>query len=519
MFMAENSVNTNNSKVKIISIVLCGLLLAAGLVVGFLMPYRPVISYIEQRDLTRFPEFTFASLMDGTYFANISLWYADSYPVRDNMIMCDRAIKDKYGIEVKEKMIGTDIAFDEIPDINSVPAVTDSVSEDYIALDDELLVAQYDEMDSALRNELSQKHSEAILADEEERRKAEAKIPTATQMEAEIMQYIQQNLLVKDGAAYSRYYFVLNSATKYINALEGAAQTLDGECKVYNILVPNQSGVMLSYEDMLAFGGSNQIEAIHYYYSQYSKVKTVNTIDTLREHNDEYLYFRTDHHWTATAAYYVYQNYCKIKGWTAHDLSYFEEKTFEPFYGSFYSQLQDQTMRANPDSVKAYVPHGTNQLTYWDVNGIKHDWYVISDVGKNAYAGYCCFVGGDKPLAIIDNPEIEDGTSCLVIKESYGNCFIPFLVDHYDKVYIMDCRYTNHNIIDFVRENEVDDLIFINNITIIGSTGLCNRIAKLLEENAGDLAPENTVTEENADNTATVDNSEDTVISEEYVGE
>ena len=120
-------------------------------------------------------------------------------------------------------------------------------------------------------------------------------------------------------------------------------------------------------------------------------------------------------------------------------------------------------------------------MLYDDGSGNLIPWKVIQDVSTwNEGSGYYCFVAGDKPYAEIDNPEIEDGTSCVVIKESYGNCFIPFLVDHYDKVYYMDFRYTNYNIVDFCKEHNVTDLIVENNIQIIGSGDVASRFYELL---------------------------------------
>ena len=64
---------------------------------------------------------------------------------------------------------------------------------------------------------------------------------------------------------------------------------------------------------------------------------------------------------------------------------------------------------------------------------------------------------------MIDNPNISDGTSCVLIKESYGNAFAPFLTDHYDKVYIVDYRYYKDDLTAFVKENNVTDVILLNN--------------------------------------------------------
>lgn len=310
----------------------------------------------------------------------------------------------------------------------------------------------------------------------------EISAPDSRAMESEIQNQIQDSLYVKDGAAYTIYYYNQNAADIYTNALSKAAKELEGETDVYSILVPNNSGAMLTEQELEDLGGADQKQAIDYYYSLSDGCKTIDTIDTLREHNDEYLYFRSDHHWTQLAAYYVYENFCKEKGLEPNKLSDFEKMTFSPFLGTFYQKLQNADMAANPDSVDAYIPMATNDMTYTDTDGSQVDWHVIEDVSTwNENSGYSCFIGGDKPLAVIENPDLDDGSSCVVVKESYGNCFVPFLVDHYQTVYVIDFRYTQNNVMDFVKEHKVQDLIIMNNISIIASEDVATTIAGLLE--------------------------------------
>ena len=133
--------------------------------------------------------------------------------------------------------------------------------------------------------------------------------------------------------------------------------------------------------------------------------------------------------------------------------------------GSFYSfSNQSEILKNNADTITAYVPKGTNVIRYLEKGGEEKKWNIINDV--SAYAPgvkYSCFIGGDNPFSWINNPDITDGSSCVIIKESYGNAFVPFLVDHYQMVYVVDYRYYEDNLIDFVKENKVQDVIFLNN--------------------------------------------------------
>lgn len=447
-----------------------GIILFAGVMLlgaflGLIFFARPKTSEKEKRSLAKYPSFTMKTFLNGEYFSDVSTWYSDTYPFRDALVSADQKLKGLYGIESKTMMVGEEKQADEIPDINdNTEAVTETTT--------------------AATTEAATEDTEAGATTEATTEKVrEVDPPDSKGMDEEIQNQIQQNLYVKGDAAYSVYYFGKENCTNYVAALNNVAAELKGQTTVYNILVPNNSGVMLSEDELSKLAGSDQEQAIDYYYSiESDDVKTVDTIKTLREHNDEYLYFRTDHHWTQLAAYYVYQNFCKVKGIEAHDLSYYDKKEFKNFLGTFYSTLGNSNMEANPDTVDAYVPKGTNDMTFWDTDGKEWNWNVIYDVDSWASSSkYMTFIGGDRPMEVIENPQIKDGSSCVVLKESYGNCFVPFLVDHYQTVYVLDYRYTTVNVLDFVKEKQADDLIIINNITIIGSTSVVDLISGLLK--------------------------------------
>jgi len=428
---------------RALSVRIFAFIMLLGGIVGIMFFFRPDTSEVEKRKLAEFPKPTLSSFLNGEYFYDLSLWYSDTYPMRDGLIAADQKIESLYGITPSTMLVGSRKISDDIPDIDEAQA------------------------DSG--NEQPQE-VEQISA------------PDSRAMESEIQKQIQQNLYVKDGAAYSLYYYDQTAADIYTSALSKAAGELEGKTNVYSILVPNNSGAMLSDRELEALGGADQEQAIDYYYSLSEGVKTVDTIKTLREHNDEYLYFRTDHHWTQLAAYYVYQNFCEEKGIRPNELSDFQKMTFSPFLGTFYQELQNEDMAANPDFVDAYIPMATNDMTYWETDGSQVNWHVIQDVtGWNKNSLYSCFIGGDKPLVQINNPNLSDGSSCVVVKESYGNSFVPFLVDHYQTVYVIDFRYTKNNVMDFVQEHNVQDLIIINNISIIASENVAATIAGLLE--------------------------------------
>ena len=185
---------------------------------------------------------------------------------------------------------------------------------------------------------------------------------------------------------------------------------------------------------------------------------------TLPEHKDEYIYYRTDHHWTVTGAYYAYVAFCKEAGFTPTPYDSFEWNRKEPFYGTLYSQTQDSTLRENPDYVD-YPTISTPHQAYMYKRGEPFTPYastIMADYASGVNM-YSVFLHGDQPLTEIQT-ENKNGRKAVVVKESFGNAFSPFLVAHYETVYIVDQRYFELNLPDFIKQNGVTDLIFINNV-------------------------------------------------------
>ena len=135
-------------------------------------------------------------------------------------------------------------------------------------------------------------------------------------------------------------------------------------------------------------------------------VRQVPVYDELVRHNAEYLYYNTDHHWTALGAYYAYRQFAQVKGITPHELSDYTEQVYPGFLGTFYSYSnQSEALKNNPDTVYAYVPIGTNDATLTNVNGETVNWNIVNDVSEyGAGQKYNCFIGGDNPYTEINNP-------------------------------------------------------------------------------------------------------------------
>ncbi len=461
-------------------------------VVGLIIPIRPTVSSVEKRNLTTFPEFSVEDFLDGTYTSDISVWFADTFPMRDQLISGNEMVTSLYGLN-EQQIYGDMKKGDEIPDLDSVESVDVS----------NVTANGASQPDSEANGE-TQTGSEPQTADPETEPQtdssSQAETQDQSQTESETQPQTEQQtetepqkdgtiheegetfgtVYVADNRAFSVYYFNQTAADTYAQAISTCSAILaPNGITVYDILAPTSIGVNLDDQLQEELYSSNQGDAFQYIEKKMTDgVQVVNPYETLRSHNSEYLYFGTDHHWTALGAYYTYTEFAAKKGITAHTLDQFQKLEFPGFLGTFYaSSNQAEALRTNPDTVIAYVPNGTNDMTYISYDGLEYQWNIISDATQyDENSKYMCFIGGDQPYEEIHNPQITDGSACIVVKESYGNAFVPFLVDHYQDIYVIDYRYYEGSLSYLAISNNVTDIIFLNNAEALSSDDTVNKI-------------------------------------------
>ena len=293
------------------------------------------------------------------------------------------------------------------------------------------------------------------------------------------------NMIRVDNAAYELCSYDDNTYSVYAQLINSAAQALAGQTTVYALTIPTGYGVKLPNDIQQKLPAySNQGESIEKLFAKLdSSIVPVRCFDNLMAHRDEYLYFRTDHHWNGIGAYYAYEAFCEAKGVTPYTLEQRQELTFDGFLGTLYANSGNDQSLLPADTVYAYKPYSQNtSMTFYDNNGNGTDWQIVMDVtGWSAGTLYNTFAAGDNPLSVLRNPDVTDGSVCVVVKESYGNALMPYLIDHYSTIYEIDYRYWDGDIISFAQEKGATDMIFANNVMMISADLLVAMLADNLQ--------------------------------------
>ena len=411
------------------------LMLYFGTAVAFIIPLRPSYSASEKRNLSKFPEFSIKAFTSGTYFDDIGTWFSDTFPFRENLTKMNTALQSLSGLS-SVKIHGDVENGDEIPDA---------------PLDDIVVTAPETEPETEPVQDTTS--------------------PETTKSETKPSNVKVQSLgaiLVAGNSAYEYYNFSNDLAPQFINLVSNIKSAAGNKANVYTIIAPTSIDITLNDAIRADANSSDQKKALDYFNTSFKNVTPVTDIyELMRLHRDEYIYFRTDHHWTQLGAYYAYTQFAVTKGFAPDSLSLYNEKTYTDFLGSFYSGSgQSKALSKTPDKIITYTPKADIKLQYKDTNGKMIDWKLVSDVTDYSQSNkYLTFIGGDQSYEKIVNNDIEEGESCLVIKESYGNAFVPFLSTHYKTIHVIDPRHYNGTLSDFTKNHKVDDIIFIANIS------------------------------------------------------
>ncbi|RUS45047.1 DHHW family protein [Cohnella sp. AR92] len=201
-------------------------------------------------------------------------------------------------------------------------------------------------------------------------------------------------------------------------------------------------------------------------------VSFLNGFDFLKPAAGEDLYYRTDHHWTTRGAYLAYAAFARSMGWSVKPESDFDIRTVtDSFLGSFHTK--SQFSGAKPDTIEQYVPKkpAASEMTVADDGTKMEGLYAESYLSKKDKYSY--FLGGVHALSEIRTelaPEDVSLDKLLVVKDSYAHSVLPFLALHVPDIHVIDIRYYNGSIADYMAENDIENVLLLFNTATFVST-------------------------------------------------
>ncbi len=272
--------------------------------------------------------------------------------------------------------------------------------------------------------------------------------------------------LAKDGSLIQKYQRPEN-ADKDIAQFTKLCDAAAGK-NIYLMLVPTAVSVREEMlPDRIPEEDYSQMQTIEEIYAAMAdKAVCIDVMSVLKEQEKERkLYYALDHHWTTYGAYAAYTAYCHSAGLTAVPMEAYEEKVVtDSFRGTLYSKLADPYFGAD-EIVAFYDPEQELTVTYEDTGEISDSLYAAEYLDKKDKYSY--FLNNIHPLITIVNGNAPEGAAA-VIKDSYANCFIPFLTAHYRTLYVFDTRYYKGGPSAFINEHEdIKDVLILYNMNTL----------------------------------------------------
>lgn len=207
----------------------------------------------------------------------------------------------------------------------------------------------------------------------------------------------------------------------------------------------------------------NQRDYINNFKSKLSSdIKFIDTFDILNNHKNEYLYYRTDHHWTTLGAYYSYLEACKIMNLKANTKdNYSIERVTNDFYGTLSSKSAFDVDK--PDSIDVYIPKSSDDEVIANyVKEKKKEGTLYDSDSLKKKDKYTVFLEGNHPIVKINTTSKSD-KKLLLIKDSYANSFVQFLTTHYSEIVMVDPRYYYDDIESLIKNEGITDILYLYN--------------------------------------------------------
>ena len=441
------------NKLSKIYIIILGILFAAFVVVFNTFP-RSKVSELEKRELATFPEFTFEKLFDGSFTSDVSSWFSDSEPFRDELMALSMNTKEWIKLKTSDEEQVTFHASNDAPEAEPTQE-------------------QKDEKEKANAEEATP--PDELLEEN-------AKIANAGILIVGTGEKVRA--LMAFGGSATGCVGYANSANKYKETFP--------DVNIYCMVIP--TSIEFYCPEKARKSTKPQRPVIDNVIAHLDPgVKAVDIYYTLKEHAREDIYLRTDHHWAPLGAYYAAKKFAEVAGVPFRTLDSYEQHVVHRYVGSMYGYSKDISVKNAPEDFVYYTPVGVDYTTTY-INLSVSDGLRVTGESK-PYTGpffykykdgsggaYCIFMGGDMKITTV-RTSTKNGRRLIILKDSFGNAIPGWLFFSFEEIHVIDSRYFKRNMVDYVRENHITDILFANNIFKAYSSHTYGNYTRFLTQN------------------------------------
>ena len=404
---------------------------------------RSTVSNIEKRNLATFPEFTWKDYWSGKYTADVANYFDDTVPYRDSLKQAASRFTGLFGIKYNDVQVsGTMEVVNPNPKTESKPKEEKKGDE------------------SATVSSKSYGGSITNGSDNDEKKKKDSDKEKQVKGE-EIAEGVYANgviVVYQDGHYRAMSMYGGGYGDTFADSVNNYASDLPG-VRVYALVAPTASE-FYTPENFADYNASQEDDIIEIN-DMLRGATGINVCPALLSHKKETIYTRTDHHWMSLGAYYAAKEFASAAKTSFLDISQYDRKVKSDYVGTLYTFSGNNADLLNdPEDFIYYVPKKKDYTAeYYDqaFNYVyEGDMFVDIQMTSEYYS---TFISGDA-YSVKISTGTKNGRKCMVVKDSYGDAFVPFLTGSFEEIYVVDMRYFECNLVNFCEEMGITDLLF-----------------------------------------------------------
>ncbi len=427
-------------------------LLLLGVSMLFFGPKASRESLMENRMMAGFPKFSLGSVFSGEFMSGFESWLSDNFFGREELVTFSEDAMGVFSRRTTEDLLTMDIG--------------ESMEGEFESREDE--DDGGDSGDKAQVAAPAQPRAAGGTTMVVGTFSGQVSVGSAVNTRSESYEPLREYnfwMLKTDGTKQLVYHYKPASIEKCMEGLNAIRATLPEDGTVHFVIVPVAQSANWWLRNPKTFSGweSNAEEYMEVLADDGVYIYNGPELLAPGLSKGEYLYYRTDHHWTPRGAYVVASAMLRRQGLPVTRYRDYSYKTNKGFLGSLYTENPTAAMRAMADEVE--IPNSLAPV---------HS-YVIRQLTKSKeieymanYSNYIAYLQGTQTPWRRIVTGFTTGRNCLVMCDSFGNCFAPFLTPYYDEVHMVDLRKGNFtseaagaSVGDYMREYGIDDVYVI----------------------------------------------------------
>lgn len=283
-------------------------------------------------------------------------------------------------------------------------------------------------------------------------------IPPENNMKGEVSDGI---LVLENGRGIMLYGIGYEPGRNYAATVNKYKEQLGKNVNVYSMVVPTQ--VTFYMPDEYAELSDKELPHIDDINEHLSGIIPIDAYAALKNHVNEEIYYRTDHHWSQLGAYYAAEAFAETAKVPFDDLSTYDKHEQSGYVGTLYgSSNEDPRIGSNPETFVWYVPKREVSTTYLDAkaqDGYSGSYFFKPDDFGSTAEWNLTYMGGDSHIVHVETG-LNTGRKLMILKDSYADSLAPCLFGSFDDIWVVDMRYCETSAVKLAQDNGITDLLF-----------------------------------------------------------